>query len=202
MLDSEAAPAAANPAGGSLDVPKAGALLEVTSGASALNPTVSQDVAQEEPATTVAANPGDVPLDGDLSAGIADDADGSTGPDALVKKKKSEPRILIPFTSEELNEIIKQGFTVLEKECQKTDYDNGRLELWKTMLEDYIVKGASFLDKPFKFTFYVSIHQNTGDAMHLSLGAFFQANFDGYTTGHWENDDIQVDVVIMAFSVQ
>ena len=121
---------------------------------------------------------------------------------AQAKKKKSEPRVMVPFTSEELDEVIRQGFTVIEKESQKEEYDNGRLEVWKGMLEDYIVKAASLSDKPFKYTFYVSVQQNTGDAAYMAMGALFQADFDGHTSAHWENDDILVDVTVMAFSVQ
>jgi hypothetical protein len=109
---------------------------------------------------------------------------------------------MVPFMSEELDEIIKQAFTIVEKESRKEEYDNGKIEKWRTMLEDYLVKCASYLDQTFKFTFYVSLQQNCGNAINVAVGGFFQPDLDGFTTGHWENDDIQIDVIVMAFSVQ
>lgn len=129
------------------------------------------------------------------------------GPDAAAaatsaKKKKSEPRIVIPFTSEDIDELIKQGFTFIEKECEKEVYDNGKVKVWKTIVEDYIVKKIIGLEKPFKYTIYVSVSQQSGDGLDMTMGGFFQPDVDGYTTGHWENDDVQADVAVMAFSVQ
>lgn len=124
------------------------------------------------------------------------------GGEAQVKKKKSEPRLIVPFSSEEIDEVIRQGFDFVAKEIEGEEYDNGKVEHWKTLLEDHIVRVVSASNQPFKFTFYVSVCQNSGDAMHISLGGFYENSYDGYTTGHWENDDVIMDVIVMAFSIQ
>ncbi|GAV06984.1 hypothetical protein RvY_16886 [Ramazzottius varieornatus] len=124
------------------------------------------------------------------------------GAEARLKKKKSEPRLIVPFSSEEIDEAVRQAFDLLAKEVEREEYDNGKVEYWKTLLEDHLVRVISNSNQPFKFTFYVSVCQNSGDAMHISLGAFYENSYDGYMTGHWENDDVIVDVVVMAFSIQ
>ncbi|XP_055335251.1 dynein light chain Tctex-type 1-like [Paramacrobiotus metropolitanus] len=136
--------------------------------------------------------------EGDATEGEA----GAEQATAQTKKKKSEPRIIVPFNAEEMDELIKQAFTLVEKECEKEEYDNGRVKVWRSLVEDYLVRKVMGLERPFKYCFYVSVMQNSGDGGNVVLGGYCQPDVDGFTSGHWENESVLVDVVVVAFSVQ
>ncbi|KAA6373052.1 MAG: hypothetical protein EZS28_031423 [Streblomastix strix] len=104
-----------------------------------------------------------------------------------------------PFPSDELREITRDIFN---QTFQGTvEYQSSRIDFWTSSIVEGILKKLSMLKHQYKYCITCTISQNVGAGMTSSTASLWDKSTDSYLSETWNNDTIQVFVVVFGFAL-